>query len=128
MILVLEDLKERVDWLRQTFPRTEIQWCTTVLSFQMALSECNPDVIILDHDLGPGSATSEDADGLTGYDAAKALKTRAPVLIWSWNMWASNRMSEALMNNGVMHKALPIIPSNYTAIAVYVMRVLDKAA
>ena len=128
MILVLEDMDIRVQWLRKMFPATEIQWCSDVSSFQEVLRSRSPSVIILDHDLGPGSVTSEDSGGLTGYDAAKALRTNAPVLIWSVNMWGSNRMSSVLADNGVVHRALPFLSNNFPAIGAFVVHALASKA
>ena len=119
-------MKERVEWLVKMFPDVDVRWSTTVEEFLAGLQKAEkpPALIILDHDLGPGSVVSEDAKGLTGTDAARQLRVKCPVLIWSWNTWGANRMSAYLGDNGIVHRAIPMTETNYTTIAAFVANCL----
>lgn len=102
MIVVLEDMDVRVQWLMRMFPDTNVRWAETVTDFHEAIAEAGDalQLVILDHDLGPGSLVSEDADGYTGMDAATDLRTTAPVIVWSINPVGAPAMVDTLIESG----------------------------
>ncbi|MGW8286394.1 MAG: cyclic-phosphate processing receiver domain-containing protein [Candidatus Deferrimicrobiaceae bacterium] len=99
-VLILEDMRHRVDYMRRFFPDVPIAWAPTVSNFRVYLEQFTPSAIILDHDLG-GPCKAAGADGLSGYDAAAELSVRCPVLVWSVNPYGGPRMVAALRANGV---------------------------
>lgn len=98
-ILVLEDMEERVNWLRKTFRFGVTVYHETSVEgfkekFEQLESKGKLNIVILDHDLGGPFFDSSDKHGLTGTDAAKWLltKQRKPTIIWSVNPEGSKRM------------------------------------
>lgn len=92
-ILVLEDMPERVEWLRARAQGHPVVWAQTVTEF-LALPEWDGPIalVILDHDLDlahggePKVNVGPGPDGLTGLDAAREMPwVRCPVLVWSVN-------------------------------------------
>lgn len=92
-ILVLEDEKYRIDWLRENMGIFSITHVETVDAFKR-LMPCTPTLVILDHDLGEGAGT--------GMDAVRALKVplATPILIWSINVVRAPVMEQALKQAG----------------------------
>lgn len=104
-VIVIEDLIQRVDWLRDHVPEgTEIVHVETVHDFGRAL-EANPDpaLLIFDHDL------SWDADG-TGADAAKLVPQECPIpcLVWSGSPPGARRIMDILQRDKHCPSALYI--------------------
>ena len=102
MILVLEDMECRIDWLRDATKGHVVQWCKTVSA--LVAAQGTPSLVILDHDLGDlGTANfSVGADGMTGLDAADCMPAVAcPVLVWSMNPTRAPQMVQALQRRGM---------------------------
>jgi len=108
VIIVLDDMKDRIVWLRRWFDSsTHIVWKTNVSDFLEAV-ESYPSVslIILDHDLDmlPGSVgVSMGPDGLTGLDATHHLSEtfhHVPILVWSRNGHGAAQMTANLQKRG----------------------------
>lgn len=113
-IVVLEDTHERVQWLRDTFPGTEIDHAPDVVTFLKSVRRPYA-LAILDHDLGGDlgdgpdakatydAGTAGDANGLTGMDAVAACDRSTPVVVWSANPVWGPRMVDALVAHQVDH-------------------------
>lgn len=104
MILVLEDDRLRVKWLRRvaTCPIVHVETVEDFLEFY----EENKDklkLIILDHDLGQMQS---------GYDAAKRIDSGVPVVVWSVNPVGAENITKALRANRVQCLHLPFIGIN----------------
>lgn len=90
VVLVLEDMDHRVEWLRERLPSTaEIRHSNTVEGL-LWWWHAEPDLVILDHDLGGvptalGTGSADD-NGHTGMDAARRMPVvSCPVIVWSVN-------------------------------------------
>lgn len=91
-ILILEDNPQRVRWLeRMVQGRADVLWTDTVQDF-LATVEADPDLILLDHDLGTYF------DGRT---AARALEYDGPVIVWSANHKRGPQMVDILWERGL---------------------------
>lgn len=104
-VFVLEDMPERIEWLRATVPDgTMVYAYNTVESFYTALRTVIPDLVILDHDLGM-------FDSKTGLDAAELIPDCAPypVLIWSNNPIGARKMARALLRAGNTSTVRPFL-------------------
>lgn len=108
IIIVLDDMKLRIDWLRKWFDSSNhIIWRTNVTDFLEAVN-ANPSVqlIILDHDLDmlDGSkGVSMGPDGLTGFDATNLLSLQfrnTQILVWSRNGNGAADMTDNLRSRG----------------------------
>jgi len=124
VIVVLEDMQERIDWLQDTFPDTGVIWVKSVKQLLDELKFVGKDnvaLILLDHDIGGQFAGSADEDGLTGFDAAKSLTdwSDIPVIIWSINPVGAKKMHDALSNDGFVVARIPFMDRN--------MGILEKA-
>lgn len=109
IIVVLDDLKSRVKWLRKYFDSsTHIVWHQNVTDFISALNTHSGGVslIILDHDLDMQSGSvgmSMGPDGLTGQDATDFIPksfSSIPVLVWSRNGHGAEAMTKNLQKRG----------------------------
>lgn len=117
LIVVLEDSKERMVWLRENFPDAIIKWSTTVDEFFDHLRTSSKDdirLIILDHDLGSDDLATEcqtltmergcsatcslDENGQNGTHAVDGLDSwhEIPVVVWSVNTVEGPRMAARL--------------------------------
>jgi len=92
IIVVLEDMETRINWLRSTYPEAEIVWHTTVKGFVACLeSGIKPTLVIFDHDLDTADPNARpgqlhDVDGLTGADAARMMpELDCFAVVWSAN-------------------------------------------
>ncbi|MCP4204251.1 MAG: response regulator transcription factor [bacterium] len=91
-ILVLEDNEMRIRWLQRLMRRrADVLWTDNVLDF-LDTVEIDPDLILMDHDLG---------QELDGRDAAKALYTSAPIIVWSANTLRGPQMVDILEQRGL---------------------------
>lgn len=109
VIIVLEDMKMRIDWLRKFFDsRCHIVWVTTVTDFQSAVAKHNLDtkLIIFDHDLDMqfgSTGASLGPDGMNGLHAAEwlpGLMANTPILVWSRNGHKAPAIEETLNKRG----------------------------
>ncbi len=90
-VLVLEDNEQRVRWLARSFD-VEAHWTPHVDEFFDMQRAYGPwDLVLLDHDLG----TEGD-----GRDAARVLRSRAPIIVWSANPWGGPAMARILQRRG----------------------------
>ena len=104
-ILVLEDMRERVDYLRTICFKDEILHTYTVKHFieEFEAQEGEFDLIILDHDLGGPFFDSADKYEQTGQHAVDYLvhqEKRPPVLVWSVNPTGAPMMRKRLERAG----------------------------
>lgn len=90
-ILVLEDMVDRVEWLKETFPYQAIVWAPDVDTFSKVLDE-DPRVLILDHDLGENLPSGMDACRLI----PGKISTDVPIIIWSHNPDGASNMKSYL--------------------------------
>jgi CheY-like chemotaxis protein len=91
-ILVLEDNEQRVRWLRRIVrEHADVLHTETVPDF-LATLEIEPDLILMDHDLG----TTFD-----GRDAARHMETRSPIVVWSCNSTRGPQMVDILEERGL---------------------------
>lgn len=126
--LVLEDMEVRVEWLEEVLEGTgvDVVWCTTVADFRRDLAYYGKcvELIVLDHDLGRDSTTSEDERGETGLDGAKAIPVgcTAPVLLWSINPSGRERMALELRSRGIVAAAYPFLRENMFGLMGVVMK------
>ncbi len=96
-ILVLEDMSERVEWLRARAQGHPVVWAQTVTEF-LALPQWDGPIalVVLDHDLDlahggkPKVNVGPGPDGCTGMHAVERMPwVGCPVLVWSANeAWA----------------------------------------
>ncbi len=106
--VVLEDVPDRVEWLKQAFPDIRIVWSEDMNPFLQAVETEEKagtlKAIIMDHDLGFFQhANQQDLDGYNGSDAARFLELRdwdIPIIIWSMNSPAAVNMEEILREKG----------------------------
>lgn len=104
-IVVLDDDAYRIEWLERVVAGTGVlvEWHTTVHALVEALG-ASPDgvkLVILDHDLGPHSQTSEDENGDTGMTAARMIPIALHrVLVWSNNTERRVAMCDMLLSRG----------------------------
>lgn len=107
MILVLEDMQVRVDWLRDLVgDRVKVVWSTTVEQLVIDRRNVRPSLVILDHDLGgppcAGGPPSRDANGHDGLYACERIRAvECPVLVWSMNPTRAPLMVESLRRRGM---------------------------
>ncbi len=89
-ILVLEDDELRIRWLARRLPQADIHWTPGVDRFlELAHSPTRRwDLILMDHDLGMSA---------DGRDAARALNTSAPIIVWSANWLEMGRVMERIL-------------------------------
>ena len=137
IILVLEDCRVRVKWLRDQFRgEAEIRWTWRVSEFLRELDEHGPRVacIVLDHDIPPPSSeeddleelvwahnAQDDADGKCGYDAVLALPAvDVPILVWSVNGVGSERMMRELRARGFRCERMPHLQVYYDRMEQFV--------
>lgn len=109
-IVVLDDMKQRVDWLKgRVGDRATILWSTTVkgLLKNLKAAESRGDLVLvlLDHDLDiwSGRQDSKDKNGEDGTDAAKTLALSdksIPITVWSVNGRAAIGMEDILVKRG----------------------------
>ena len=91
-ILVLEDNEQRVRWLRRIARSdADVLHTETVQDF-LATLEIEPDLILMDHDLG----TYFD-----GRDAATNMETSSPIVVWSANPVRGPEMVTILDERGL---------------------------
>lgn len=122
VVLVLEDMQVRVDWLRDLVgDRASVLWCADVAALLAVLRGGSvPDLVILDHDLGgiprDLDAGSRDKDGRTGLDAAEDMPpVECPVLVWSVNPVRAPIMVETLRRRGMQTGWAPFRTTGCTA-------------
>lgn len=137
IIVVLEDMDVRVNWLKRNFGDTcEILWCESVESFFHELRTIDRErikLIILDHDLGTGSMISEvedrklvipdpsketfpyDTNGENGMHAAQGLGPwrEIPTVVWSINSARAPSMKKELEDRGTPCAWIPFCMSNF---------------
>jgi hypothetical protein len=100
-ILILDDDKIRIDWLKKEKPDWDVIWSVDVDSFCDRLDAGEEyDLLVLDHDLGDRSLFG------TGSDAVRYLEDDArqgegdflhmPVLVWSNNVVENGKMAKIL--------------------------------
>jgi len=122
VILVLEDMVERTDWLRDQVRRlwsdVHVRQIERVDDFVHEVAACGkfraaePMLVILDHDLG-GAPTSleggtRDVNGETGMNAAQQMRVvRCPVVVWSVNSVRAPEMVDVLQRRGMNARWLP---------------------
>lgn len=116
-ILVLEDMRERVDWLTAKFPNAKVIWTKQVGEFLQELTRTNPDelaLVVLDHDIGGPFTGSTDTEGKTGMDAVRELEHThgAPVIVWSINKDGWRLMVPTLIEKGVVAVSIPFLREN----------------
>lgn len=129
MIIVLEDMEVRVQWLTRMFSDVNVVWHDNVTGFRESLEglEAPPSLVILDHDLGSTQTpwVSEGADGLSGSDAARELQVPCPVLIWSINPDGAQNMARTLANSGHARvRWIPFMERHYVDLAGYIATAL----
>jgi CheY-like chemotaxis protein len=91
-ILVLEDNPLRIQWLRRMVRgRADVLWTDNVPDF-LATLEIDPNLVLLDHDLG----TYFD-----GRDAADHLYYTGPIIVWSANSTKGPKMVDILEERGL---------------------------
>jgi CheY-like chemotaxis protein len=92
-ILVLDDDSVRVRWLNRVARplNADVLHTETVPDF-LATLEIEPDLILMDHDLG----TTFD-----GRDAARHMETRSPIVVWSCNSTRGPQMVDILEERGL---------------------------
>lgn len=117
IIVVLEDMRVRVDWLRESFPEAKIVWSETVADFISSfagLDQSRIAVILLDHDIGGPFYGSSDDEGKNGLDAARELMgvQDVPVIIWSINGDGSRAMQQELEGKGHTVAWIPFLKYN----------------
>ena len=110
IIVVLDDMEDRVAWLRSTVKgRATILWATTVNGLLKILKTAETQgglcLVLLDHDLDflNGRRDNCDKDGLCGTDAAKKLTLSdmsIPIVIWSLNGPCAMKMEDILLRRG----------------------------
>lgn len=110
VIVVLDDMKHRVDWLRGAVgAEAEVLWATTVKGFLKILKGAQRRgglcLVLLDHDLdfNNGRTDNCDVDGLCGTDVAKTMTLddmSVPVVIWSLNGPCAMNMEDILLGRG----------------------------
>ena len=114
IIVVLDDLKQRVDWLRSHVgDRADISWDVTVSGFLNKLKAAESTgrlfLVILDHDLDFGvdkhqsKGENMDRNGHDGRTAARQLTLSdksIPVLVWSMNGHMALEMENILSKRG----------------------------
>jgi DNA-binding NarL/FixJ family response regulator len=130
VIVVLEDMDVRVQWLGKRFPGS-YQWAQTVTELKATLAlmdmrKQKPKLVILDHDLGVDSCESNGSDGLCGLDAAKWLAVECPVLVWSMNGPAAKQMVRALIDSGHRAKHIAFMEIMYPALVRYIASALEE--
>jgi hypothetical protein len=134
VIVVLEDMQVRVDWLLGLVGNERVAWSETVSDFLPTVDA--PTLVILDHDLGGVPMTLEEAtapgpasrgrDGLTGLDAAERMPVvSCPVLVWSVNPVRAPQMVATLRRRGMRALWAPFGTVDCTAAIV---RVLARSA
>lgn len=132
IILVLEDAEPRVTWLFKTFPDLDIRWFTNVLGLVSCLNSLEdsgtpPSIVILDHDLGIGSSTEDllfDNNGKNGTDAANMILPPCPVVVWSANPPAGQRMRQILVDKKVDCVYIPYRTANLPILGALISRCL----
>ena len=141
MILVLEDMDVRVQWLTRMFPDVNVSWHDNVTAqkvisggyseteFMASLEalEAPPSLVILDHDLGSIQTpwVPEGEDGLSGSDAADRIQVTCPILIWSVNPDGAANMARTLANSGhTWVDRIPFLERNYVHLAGYIATAL----
>lgn len=114
-ILVLEDNEQRVRWLRRVVrARADVLHTETAQDF-LATLEIDPDLVLMDHDLG----TYFD-----GRDAARHMETRAPIVVWSANQRRGPEMVDILLERGL--DVLPVwLPFGSPELPFVIRRTLD---
>ena len=114
IIVVLDDLKQRVDWLRSHVgDRADIAWDVTVSGFLNKLKAAESTgrlfLVVLDHDLDFGvdkhlsKGENLDKNGHDGRTAARHLTLSdksIPVLVWSMNGQMALEMENILSKRG----------------------------
>ena len=114
-ILVIEDMPERVEWLRARAQGHRVVWAETVTEF-LALPEWGGPIalVVLDHDLDlahggePKVNVGPGPDGLTGMDAAERMPAvSCAVLVWSINPVRAPDMVRHLRQRGLRAVGLP---------------------
>lgn len=135
VIVVLEDCRERMHWLRETFRgEAQIVWTWRVSGLLDALDEHGPMVrcVILDHDIPPPDSdeiedapwvqnNSQDAEGKTGYDACLEMPiVDMPILVWSVNGPGRERMIRTLRERGMRAEPMPHLQVYYDRIESFV--------
>lgn len=133
-ILVLEDCRERMRWLREEFRgEAQIVWTWKVADFVRLIGEHAEGLacVIMDHDIPPPDTdeddapcvqnNSQDVDGKTGHDACKEMPlTSAPILVWSVNGVGRERMIRTLRERGMHAEPMPHLQVYYDRIAAFV--------
>ncbi len=131
IIVVLEDMIERINWLRKEFgAHTEIVWAKTVDQFfeeLRLLDRSRLRLILLDHDLGGiiddnGTDTSLirsanwplDPSGKNGGDAVDGLDgwNDIPVIVWSINNVSAPLMVDELKDKGFAAGWIPFLTTH----------------
>jgi len=129
IIIVLEDMIERINWLRKEFgDQTEIIWAKSVDQFFEELRLCDRQrlrLILLDHDLGgvaiDDDLTSQytehwplDLDGKNGGDAVDGLDgwNDIPVIVWSINNISAPLMVDELKDKGFAAGWIPFLTTH----------------
>ena len=136
LIIVLEDDRERMDWLRRTIIGVEILEYWSVNQFVAAINEHKDSgrlkLVIFDHDLGciPPNAqwdgnysSTTDPDGLTGTDAVRLVDNLpCAALVWSLNSDGRKRMCHGLVSkcDGQVYNA-PFLAQNKAKIAEVIL-------
>lgn len=130
-VIVLDDMTSRIKWLHDALAGTgvNIAWADSVAEFRRALADHpRPALIILDHDLGPESTTSEDANGETGLDGATAIpaSTSTPIMIWSQNDAARKKMADVLRSRGVIASIHPFDGNKFQLMQTVLQHVTQR--
>lgn len=123
-IILFEDASERVDWLVAHLPPdTGVVHCMTVEDFEQALGAwAEPDLIILDHDVGEDVGDGADAAELIPNDIG------CPVLIWSCNPRGADDIERVLKRTSINYLRMPFTTSGMDmAITLSVLLGTDTA-
>lgn len=115
-------------WLRLSQVPYCVDHCTTVQQFEGSIkSSATPyDLIILDHDLGPGSNVAGDENGQCGLDGAKLIPDNCDsyIIIWSTNAPAGREMSLELRDRGCHPLVMSFLKSNESALKSVILESL----
>ena len=141
IIIVLDDMIERIDWLRKEFDdQTEIIWAKSVKQFFEELMLCDRQLlrlILLDHDLGGVVIDDDitslhtehwplDPDGKNGSDAVDGLDgwDDVPVIVWSINSVSAPLMVDELKDKGFSAGWIPFLTTHHSMLRFMITQLI----